>query len=93
MGSIADKSLNDVKHNAETLVENVTEDVQEKVEAVEAKVDALSTVKKAVVAAGAVVVTYSVVSGLVKRFLSRNDVVVEVEDGETVLITADQIID
>lgn len=93
MGSIADKSLNDVKANAETLVEDVKETVEDKVEAVEAKVDALSTVKKAVLATSAVIVTYSVVSNVVRRFLSRNDTVVEVEDGETVIITADQIVD
>lgn len=90
-GSIADKSLNDVKANAEHLANDVKENVEEHVEAVEAKVDSLSTVKKAVLGASAVIVTYSVVSGLVRRFLSRHDTVVEVEDGEVVTITADQL--
>jgi hypothetical protein len=92
MGNIADKSLNDVKANAEHVAEDVKETVTEHVDAVEAKVDSLSTVKKAVLGASAVIVTYSVVSGLVRRFLSRNDTVVEVEDGEVVTITADQIL-
>jgi hypothetical protein len=92
MGSIADKSLNDVKANAEHVAEDVKETVTEHVDAVEAKVDSLSTVKKAVLGASAVIVTYSVVSGLVKRFLSRHDTVVEVEDGEVITITADQIV-
>jgi len=93
MGSIADKSINDVKANAERVVEDVKDSVEETVENVEARVDRLSTVKKAVVAAGAVVVTYSVVSGLVKRFLARNDVTVELaEDEEVIVVTEDQVL-
>jgi hypothetical protein len=92
MGSIADKSINDVKANAVALAEDVQETVEETVEHVEERVDSLSTVKKAVLGASAVIVTYSVVSNLVRRFLSRHDTVVEVEDGEVVTITSDSIV-
>jgi predicted transcriptional regulator len=71
MGSIADKSINDVKANAVALAEDVQETVEETVEHVEERVDSLSTVK---------------------RFLSRHDTVVEVEDGEVVTITSDSIV-
>jgi hypothetical protein len=90
MGSIADKSINDVKANAETLIEDVKENVEDRVEAVEEKVNALSTAKKVVLYTSAVVVSYSVISGVVRRLLSRNDAVVE---GDIVVVTADQVSD